>query len=85
MYGAYWCSHCHDQKSLFGTEALSELPYIECDAKGVNAQPDQCKAAKLDGYPTWVINGKTIGGTQALADLAEASGYVGPSNFSSAS
>ncbi len=85
MYGAYWCSHCHDQKSLFGAEALAELPYVECDAKGINAQPDQCKAAKVDGYPTWVIENQTISGTQELADLAEASGYTGSKNFSSAS
>jgi len=85
MYGAYWCSHCHDQKSLFGAEALADLPYVECDAKGVNAQPEQCKAAKVDGYPTWIIDGKTISGTQDLADLADASGYPGPRNFAPAS
>jgi len=85
MYGAYWCSHCHDQKSLFGAEALADLPYVECDAKGVNAQPEQCKAAKVDGYPTWVIDGKTISGTQELTDLADASGYPGPRNFAPAS
>ncbi len=82
MYGAYWCSHCHDQKSLFGAEALTELPYVECDAKGINAQPKQCKAANLDGYPTWVINGETLSGTQELTDLADASGYQGPRSFS---
>lgn len=85
MYGAYWCSHCHDQKSLFGAEAIAELPYVECDPKGTNAQPDQCKAAKVDGYPTWVINGETISGTQDLADLADASNYLGSRNFSPAS
>lgn len=85
MYGAYWCSHCHDQKSLFGAEALAELPYVECDAKGINAQPDQCKAAKVDGYPTWIINGETLSGTQELANLADASGYTGSRNFSPAS
>lgn len=85
MYGAYWCSHCHDQKALFGAEALADLPYVECDAKGINAQPDQCKTAKVDGYPTWVINGQVLSGTQDLADLADASGYDGPRNFSPAS
>lgn len=83
MYGAYWCSHCHDQKSLFGSAALSELPYIECDAKGKNAHPDQCKAAEVNSYPTWIVNGQTISGTQELADLAAASGYEGPQNFPS--
>lgn len=85
MYGAYWCSHCHDQKSLFGAEALAELPYVECDPKGNNAQPKQCKAAKVDGYPTWIINGQTLSGTQELADLADASDYLGSRKFSNAS
>ncbi|NJN30763.1 MAG: vitamin K epoxide reductase family protein [Synechococcales cyanobacterium RM1_1_8] len=84
MYGAYWCSHCHDQKSLFGSAALAELPYIECDSKGINPQPDQCKAANVEGYPTWVINGEVMSGTQGLADLADASGYAGSRNFSPA-
>lgn len=81
MYGAYWCSHCHDQKSLFGSAALDDLPYVECDAKGSNAHPDQCKAAEVNSYPTWIVNGETISGTQELKDLAEASGYEGPQNF----
>ena len=25
MYSAYWCPHCHDQKQLFGKEAVEEL------------------------------------------------------------
>src|SRR5262249_35158147 len=33
MYGAYWCPHCMEQKSYFGTSA-SRLPYIECSPGG---------------------------------------------------
>ena len=25
MYSAYWCPHCHDQKQLFGKEAVKKL------------------------------------------------------------
>jgi uncharacterized membrane protein len=80
-YGAYWCPHCHEQKMLFGKEAASILNYIECDAKGKNAQPQLCQAAKIQGFPTWDINGKLYEGTQSLQKLTQASGYTGPNNF----
>ena len=60
MYGAFWCSHCHDQKQLFGKEAFSQINYIECDPKGENPQPDLCKAANIKGFPSWEINGKSV-------------------------
>lgn len=81
FYGAYWCPHCHDQKQLFGKEAIKEIPYVECDPKGVNPQTDRCKVAGVQGFPTWVINGKTVTGTQSLPELAQLSGYRGPRNF----
>ncbi len=83
MYGAYWCPHCHDQKQLFGREAVQELTYIECAPDGANAQPQICQAnaANVTGYPTWEINGQFYPGTQSLEDLATASGYQGPRDF----
>ncbi len=81
MYGAYWCPHCHDQKQLFGQQALSKVPYIECDPNGPNAQPDLCKAAKIEGFPTWKIKDKSLSGTQSLTELAKVSAYTGPQNF----
>lgn len=81
FYGGFWCSHCHDQKQLFGKEAVKEIPYVECDPKGNNPQTDRCQAAGIQGYPTWVINGKTVTGTQSLSELAQLSGYKGPHNF----
>jgi hypothetical protein len=80
-YGAYWCPHCHEQKMLFGKEAASLINYIECDPKGKNARPQLCQAAKIQGFPTWDINGKLYEGTQSLQKLAQASGYTGPNNF----
>ena len=35
MYGAFWCTHCHDQKEEFGREAMSDFPYVECYPDGV--------------------------------------------------
>jgi uncharacterized membrane protein len=81
MYGAYWCSHCHDQKQLFGKEAVSKMPYIECDPNGPNAKSDLCTAAKVKSYPTWKIKGKEFPGTQSLTELGKVSAYTGPQNF----
>jgi uncharacterized membrane protein/glutaredoxin len=81
MYGAYWCPHCHDQKQLFGQQAWREITYVECAPDGQNAQPDVCTAQGIEGYPTWEVNGRKLSGTQTLQQLAEASGYQGPTNF----
>ena len=81
MYGAYWCPHCHDQIALFGKEAYSILPYVECAQDGKNSQANACLEAGVRGFPTWSINGKKYEGTQTLEQLAQASGYKGPQNF----
>jgi uncharacterized membrane protein len=81
MYGAYWCPHCHDQKQLFGQEAFAKVPYVECDPNGPNAKPDLCKAAKVEGFPTWKIKDKSLSGTQSLTELAQVSAYSGPQTF----
>ena len=47
MYGAYWCSHCYDQKQVFGQEAFEQLEYLECDKQGLNSQFDLCKVKKV--------------------------------------
>lgn len=81
MYGAYWCPHCHEQLQLFGQKAVTQLPYIECAVDGKNARPDLCRAADIEGYPTWKIKGKTYLGGQPLTELANASGYKGSRSF----
>ncbi|WP_152592178.1 hypothetical protein [Nostoc sphaeroides] len=83
-YVAWWCPHCHEQKLLFGKEAyqiISDSIKVECDRRGINPHPDLCKAAKVPGFPTWVINGQQYSGVQNLKDLAKASGYKGDKNF----
>jgi uncharacterized membrane protein len=80
-YSAYWCPFCHVQKELFGKQAMSEIDYVECDPGGQNPQPQLCQAAQIQGYPTWVINGEQYSGMRPLSELAELSGYQGPSNF----
>ena len=78
MYTAYWCPHCHEQKELFGRQATAKLQVIECAPDGRNSQKELCDAKKIDGYPTWEINGKLDSGVKPLPRLAELSGYTGP-------
>lgn len=81
MYSAYWCPHCHDQKELFGQEAVKKLDIVECDPQGRNARPQLCQQAGIQGFPTWEIDGKQYSGTRPLQELASLSGYTGPQNF----
>ncbi|MGF1479724.1 MAG: vitamin K epoxide reductase family protein [Cyanophyceae cyanobacterium] len=80
-YGAFWCPHCYDQKQLFGEEAFGKVNYIECAPEGKNPQPEACDRAGIQSYPTWEINGELYRGTQSLDQLAEVSGYTGPTDF----
>ena len=81
MYGAFWCPHCWEQKQLFGKEAAKKILYIECAEEGVNAQPEVCRAAGVNGYPTWKIQGATYANRLTLEELTRYSGYEGPQNF----
>jgi uncharacterized membrane protein len=74
MYGAYWCPHCAEQKTLFGAAARL-LPYVECDPRGAQAQPQVCERADVRVYPTWVIAGRRFEGVQSLEQLAQLSGF----------
>lgn len=71
FYGAYWCSHCANQKETLGREAMKLVPYLECDAQGLNSKRDQCQAAGIKGYPTWSVNGELFPGEKDLDELAD--------------
>lgn len=71
MYGAFWCSHCYDQKEVLGKEAFSKLQYVECSKDGYKSQNALCKEKKVPGYPTWEINGQLFPGQQELEELEE--------------
>jgi uncharacterized membrane protein/glutaredoxin len=77
MYSAYWCPHCHEQKELFGREATAKLKVIECAPDGRNSQKALCDSKKIEGFPTWEINGKLDVGVKPLAKLAQLSGFRG--------
>ncbi|MEX0589249.1 MAG: vitamin K epoxide reductase family protein [Cyanobium sp.] len=78
MYTAYWCPHCHEQKELFGKQATEQLTLVECAADGLNSQKALCDTKKIEGFPSWEINGKLDSGVKSLAELAQLSGYAGP-------
>jgi hypothetical protein len=77
MYTAYWCPHCHEQKELFGKQATEKLTIVECAPDGHNSQAALCNTKKIDGYPSWEINGTIDSGVKPLAKLAELSGFKG--------
>ncbi|KAK6926230.1 Vitamin K epoxide reductase [Dillenia turbinata] len=78
MYGAFWCSHCLEQKEIFGREAAKLLDYVECFPdgyrKGVKIAK-ACAEAGIEGFPAWVIDGQVLSGEQTFLDLAQASGF----------
>lgn len=65
MYGTEWCPHCTDQKRLFGS-AFEDINYIDCDKNR-----DACISAGIQGYPTWIIDGRAYPGKQELSRLSE--------------
>tara|TARA_B100000965_G_scaffold226508_1_gene189616 strand:+ start:44 stop:982 length:939 start_codon:yes stop_codon:yes gene_type:complete len=75
MYSAYWCPHCHDQKELFGKEAVEELTIIECAKDGKDNQFDLCQAKGIEGFPSWEINNNIYSGTRELSELGELTNY----------
>ncbi|GLI59163.1 hypothetical protein VaNZ11_000990 [Volvox africanus] len=72
MYGAFWCSHCLEQKEDFGSAAMAEFPYVECFPngwkRGEKVAP-ACEAANVRAFPTWMIGGRTIEGELQLDEV----------------
>ena len=81
IFTAWWCPHCHEQKELFGRQAPAQLKVIECAPDGGGAQVELCKSRRIEGFPTWEINGKLTSGVKTLNQLADLSGYKGPRSF----
>ena len=69
MYGTEWCSHCKDQKAMFGA-SFKKVNYIDCEIKKAD-----CAAAGVSGYPTWILaDGSKLIGAQSLKTLADKTG-----------
>ena len=74
-YSAYWCPNCLNQSELFGKQAYKELNVVECARDGKNSQTQLCIDKKIEGFPSWEINGKIIIGVRTLKELSELTGY----------
>jgi len=73
MYGAYWCSHCKNEKAAFG-DSFRFVPYVEC-----TADVKKCTDAGINGYPTWIFpDGRKFEGEQGVKRLSELSGCALP-------
>ena len=81
MYSAYWCPHCHDQKQLFGKEAVKELTIFECAKDGKNNNYEFCITKDIKGFPSWEINNQIYSGVKELKELAIMTEYNGDTNF----
>lgn len=79
FYGAFWCSHCQNQKALFGS-SKKYLPYIECSTPDAKGQLPVCAANKIASFPTWVFPDlSTTTGEIPLRTLSEKTGCPLPS------
>src|SRR3989339_2189 len=77
MYGAWWCSHCENQKDLFGS-AFENVNYIECSTAS-RTMNQTCRDAGIEGYPAWEFgDGSRARGEQSLTSLSDASGCALP-------
>ena len=74
-YSAYWCPNCLNQSELFGKQAYRELNVVECAKDGKNSQSQLCIDKKIQGFPTWEINGNLILGVLTLKELSKLTGY----------
>ncbi|MDO8435979.1 MAG: hypothetical protein Q7S82_01145 [bacterium] len=76
FYGAFWCSHCQNQKTMFGNSEKF-LPYVECSTPDGKGQVSACQEKQIQGYPTWEFqDGSRESGEVSLGALAEKTGCV---------
>jgi len=72
MAGTDWCSHCKDQKALFG-DSFQYVDFRNCDNEG-----SWCLDHGVQGYPTWVFpDGTLYPGTRSIEELKSLSSYDG--------
>lgn len=71
MYGAYWCSHCQNQKKMFGN-SWEYINYVECSLPNRVGQTEECRETGIKGYPTWEFqDGKRIEGKLSFEQLSQ--------------
>jgi hypothetical protein len=71
MYGSVLCSHCDDQKKLFGSSFVY-VTYIECSVPFSRQVTPACQAAGIRYTPTWTFaDGERREGIQTLEKLSK--------------
>ena len=74
MYGSFLCSHCDDQKKLFGP-SFRYIPYVECSVRGSRQMSFPCIAAQIRYTPTWIFaDDERRTGVQSLKELSTKTG-----------
>ena len=78
MYGAWWCSHCIDQKTEFGDSwdniIKKQGAYVECSTQ-TKTQTQICVDEGIKGYPTWHFSdGTELSGKLSFQNLAQKTG-----------
>jgi hypothetical protein len=74
MYGAYWCPHCNEQKSMFGS-SWQYVNYVECSLANRAGETPACTQAGITAYPTWEFqDGSRVEGALTLEELSTRSG-----------
>ncbi len=74
MYGASTCSHCADQKEMFGP-SFQYVTYVECMVPGSRAETEQCKSLGIKHTPTWIFgDGSRLEGAIPLDKLSQQTG-----------
>lgn len=75
FYGASWCGECREQKKIFGASA-ARLPYVECSTAAQGSpQTFECERARIEAYPTWIIDGLQHRQVMQPQELAAITGF----------
>ena len=74
MYSAWWCSHCREQKALFGKSfKIIEKggAHVECSPDGTQTFSQYCIDQGVQGTPTWMsADGEFLGNRMSLEELS---------------
>lgn len=70
MYGSFSCTHCDDQKKLFGA-SFKYVRYVECSVPGSRQMAFACEAQQIRFTPTWIFaDAERLIGVQSLQQLS---------------
>jgi len=68
VYGTKTCSHCQNQKKMFG-DSFKYVNYVDCIDNSL-----QCTEKGIQFVPAWYIDGKLYTGEKTIEELKSLSG-----------